>query len=1281
MKKIFSLAVVLTLMSAFAAQAQQATYDVKSSSNTSLNLTLNPSSLEVQTVAFASDTFNCIAMSDFGSSYDFGRPNLPVMTKMIEIPVGASVRVRVTSETHKTYSSAELGIKYRYLPAQPSRRKSDTSTPSLVIDQQTYATDAFYSQELVSVENIGIARDRNLAALKFAPVQYNPVTGEVIVYQNVQVSLEFEGADLNATQQLKRLYGTPAFGAGISTINSLPATKDLNVNAPVRYTILAHSSFRGQLDEFVAWKKRKGFNVDVHYTGESGVGTTNATIKTFLKSLYTNATAESPAPTYVLLVGDVAQIPANAGQSTMQSDWGNYSSRVSDLYYFTWTNGDVIPDCYYGRFSAQTVAQLTPQIEKTLFYEQYSFIDPSYLTKGLLIAGTDQGNSSDNGYRCADPTMDYIASNYVNGNHGFSSVKYYKNNSSSNPNASNVTVYANGGYSAASSSHSVSVSVKNDINSGYGWINYSAHGNWNEWSIPSFTNTQVSNMTNTKKYGVMIGNCCLTNSFQQSECFGEALLRKGNYQGAVAYIGASDYTYWDQDYYWGVGYRSSVSQSTNYNSTRLGAYDRMFHTHNESFDKWATTTGALMYAGNMAVQAAGNSTYSHYYWEVYHLMGDPSVQPYLGQASTMAPTFIETVPMLMESFSVTAPAYAYVAITRDGELVDARFADANGHVDFPMSLLTIGDYELAITAQNYRPYFHAFSVTPGEGPYVLTTQLQQSAALEPGTRVNLTAVINNMGPDQADNLDIYLKSDDNLVTLVRSNGHLSSYASGAEMELTNVFSIVVSPAAKDQTECHFAVVTKWGATDSAVAHFVMPIVAPAYSVSVNAPAVVNAPAGFTISVTATNNGHMDATNLVSDIVCGHPAFTISNAHNNLGTMAVNAQSTSLYAVSMDASVSNNCYVPFYYTLSDGFRTYTDTIVVTVLSASSTPFEDNFESGNLANLPWTQGSQYGWQIATDDKFAGTYSAKSTNAGYSNTTAEMSVVGTCSVADSVVFYYKVSSENGYDKFHFYIDNTEKFSVSGYEDSEWTRVAYLVPAGTHTYKFTYSKDGSVDKESDCAWIDNIVLPHQINQNVYLSDTICAGGSYSYSGHNFATESLENGVHHLQATLSNGTSVYLTLTVGFDLQLNVADTTVTPGSAIVLRASGASRYEWSNGLHESAIVVAPSQTTTYTVTGYVNGCNLQRSATITVEGEGIADVLDTPVSIYPNPAAEVVNITSQNIKEVRLLNAVGQVVRTIVVNGDACQISLTHMPAGLYLVQVLHADGTASMHKLIRK
>ena len=138
--------------------------------------------------------------------------------------------------------------------------------------------------------------------------------------------------------------------------------------------------FEESLGEFISWKKQKGFYINVAYTDEIGDSATE--IQTYIHELYNNADEENPAPSFVLLCGDIAQIPTFSGTT---------SSHKTDLYYFT-VDDDMIPEMYYGRFSANNIDDFNAQIEKTLWYEKGQFeadFDLSYLGNIVLTAGME----------------------------------------------------------------------------------------------------------------------------------------------------------------------------------------------------------------------------------------------------------------------------------------------------------------------------------------------------------------------------------------------------------------------------------------------------------------------------------------------------------------------------------------------------------------------------------------------------------------------------------------------------------------------------------------------------------------------------------------------------------------------------------------------------------------------------------------------------------------------------------------------------------------------------
>ena len=62
-------------------------------------------------------------------------------------------------------------------------------------------------------------------------------------------------------------------------------------------------------------------------------------------------------------------------------------------------------------------------------------------------------------------------------------------------------------------------------------------------------------------------------------------------------------------------------------------------------------------------------------------------------------------------------------------------------------------------------------------------------------------------------------------------------------------------------------------------------------------------------------------------------------------------------------------------------------------------------------------------------------------------------------------------------------------------------------------------------------------------------------------------------------------------------ADVTTCAGSSVTLTAGGASTYSWQSGASTaSTYIVSPSTTTTYTVTGTLNGCTNSDQVVVTV-------------------------------------------------------------------------------------
>lgn len=1260
MKKLLVCLTLISLLGAVRAQVASVSYSGMEESR----LTFTTPAMTVETMTVDGQVYSQLRMADFAPQAPAGEPSLPVYSRTIEIPVCSQVRVEVVSAQVNTVSAASLGVTGLWAPQQPSRSKSDTSSAVWVRSMERYATDAFCGGPVVQVHRLGVSRDRHLAVVSYSPVRYNPVTGMVELYSQVEVVLHYDGADISATRELRRRYYSEAFAPQTDLLVTLPMSKlDYASSAPVRYLIVSHSSFRDYLDDFVNWKRRKGFLTDIVYTDYLDVGTTTTTIAAFIKSQYTNATEENPAPTYVLLVGDVEQIPAFAANNQLDND------HITDLYYATWTDGDYLPDCYYGRFSAQNVEQLIPQIEKTLLYEQYNFADPTYLSKAILVAGVDRGSSSDNAYRYGDPAMDYAAKEYCKAANGYSSVVYYKNNTSFTPTGVTVT--------GSSNSSATETALRALYNEGAGWVNYTAHGSEESWATPSLQISHVNQMSNSGKPMFMIGNCCLTNHFNTVNCFGEALLRRGNNAGAVAYIGGSNSTYWQEDFCWSVGVRSNISNTmdANYDASHLGAYDRLFHTHGESAPTWRTSAGAIISAGNMAVQELNaSSTSVKYYWEIYHVMGDPSLEPWLGEADVMPLTVSAVHYRGGAPLHVTAVPYAYVALTDgNGTLIAAAFADAQGVADLALpSTLSLGQYELAATAQNYQPAFRNVRIISPSGSALAITGLTADAPLVAGDTVTFTVQVANYSEVASGAFALRCVSTDLTQIFMLDNVEsLPGVAGNDTLVTAAAFSAVVNPAAIDNGRIRINVLLIEG-SDTSVFSTQVIVQAPNPEVegyTLSSP--VEPGQTITVSVMVRNNGHAPVTDATLSLQHSYSTATVLTAPYTHQSIAEGQSLTVAFDVTFAADLLPSASIPFLFGMNYSGGTRSHTIA---LSYAHVTLVD-FETGDMSQINPSMNSRP-WVIDSDVAYEGQYSARSARSLGSRGSSSMTINYTTEYADSVRFFAKVSSEADCDIFTFSIDGTEQLSLSG--EVDWTRYAFPLPAGSHTFVFKYQKDWWGTSGSDAAWVDNIMLPAPIVPVVYLTDTVCQFSEYTFMDEPVSTENL--GVFMLvDSSESQITFLSLTVLPLPELTIVASSEEVPAGTPVSLSVSGASRYEWSTGEQSSSIYVAPQTTTTYSVTGYNGTCSATAEVTIRVVS-GIDNVADASLRIYPNPASDWVNVELPSLRRLTVFDAAGRTMTMLEGVADAVRFSVKDWAKGLYILRIETADATYHRHVVLR-
>ncbi|KLR75267.1 hypothetical protein ABH20_00805, partial [Geobacillus sp. T6] len=112
----------------------------------------------------------------------------------------------------------------------------------------------------------------------------------------------------------------------------------------------------------------------------------------------------------------------------------------------------------------------------------------------------------------------------------------------------------------------------------------------------------------------------------------------------------------------------------------------------------------------------------------------------------------------------------------------------------------------------------------------------------------------------------------------------------------------------------------------------------------------------------------------------------------------------------------------------------------------------------------------WQRTTARKASGSYSYTNKDIGDGQTSATEITVN-LPQGGRIEFDYLVSSESGYDYLRFYINGTQQFSDSG-NNTTFKHFSKDLTPGSYTFKWQYSKDGSVSSYDDQAYIDNIFI-----------------------------------------------------------------------------------------------------------------------------------------------------------------------------------------------------------------
>ena len=151
--------------------------------------------------------------------------------------------------------------------------------------------------------------------------------------------------------------------------------------------------------------------------------------------------------------------------------------------------------------------------------------------------------------------------------------------------------------------------------------------------------------------------------------------------------------------------------------------------------------------------------------------------------------------------------------------------------------------------------------------------------------------------------------------------------------------------------------------------------------------------------------------------------------------------------------------------------------------------------------------------------------------------------------------------------------------------------------------------------------------------------------------------------------------------------------GEKYVYTASGGSTYLWANNNATSFTqTLAPTTTTSYTVSATTNGCTLSKTFTVTVNPcTGIEAYQNNGLwQVFPNPFKDVLSIEAALVptsggaantsKVLRLVNVLGEELISVYFE-NKIDLDMTNLSKGIYFVQLLDKNKLLFSKKVIKE
>lgn len=1030
-----------------------------------------------------------------------GAPNLPGNGRYIAIPNNSQAQVVITNVEKETIENVNIA------PSPRIPKDNEDGALEYNKDQKVYTKNTFYPASPVKLGEKEMIRGLEVVMLGITPFQYNPVTKELVVYHNIEVEISYTGGTGEYGQDKYRSrWFDPILSDAvlnhevIEEVDYNKISRNTKDGTGCEYLIVSPDgeAFQQWADSIKVFRNMQGIHTEVVTLSEIGANNTGV-----LEDYFDEAfnTWDTP-PTAVLLLGDYGE---DMDSEIVSPIWDSYC--VSDNIYADVT-GNSMPDIVFARITAQNEEQLEVMVSKFINYEKNPPTSESFYNTPITALGWQTER------------WFQICSESIYG--------FWQNNLGKSPRRENVLYSGSTDqWSTATNTETMidyfgesgtgyiedtpdylpqldgsAAGVNEGINNGAFMLQHRDHGGETGWGEPDYGNDDIDDLYNTDLTFIMSINCLTGKYNYSSECFAEKFHRytndDGANSGALGLIAASEvsYSFVNDTYVWGV-------------------YDNMWPEFLPDYGSTPEPRGIKPAFGN----AAGkyyleqsdwpyNTNNKEVTYNLFHHHGGAFLTVYSEVPQDLTVIHNDVLLSGPDFFEVTADEGSLIALSVDGVILGT--AEGTGaSVDVIIEAQLPGTVvDVVVTKQNYYRYHQQVMVIPPDGPYVIKNSYEiddsegnGNGVAEYSEEIGLSLTVENVGNEEATDVMVTLESDDPYITIIDGSESYGNIPAESTMTIENGFTIQVADDIPDDHTVNFNVTAS--GQEEWTSSFSMKIYAPVLNIlsydivetAGNGNGRLDPGESADLFIEVENTGHCDAPALLSTISSTSPYATIEQAEYTIDALAGLSTDQAQFSITVDDSAPIGSVVDIYnhieslpYEAEKSFGLKVGLII------------EDWETGDLTNFDWATSGDADWQITTDEVYEGEYAVVSGTISDNQETL-MTMDYDVMYDDSISFYVKASSESGYDYLKFYIDDVQKGQWSG--EADWSRVAYPVTEGAHTFMWSFSKDGSVSSGSDCGWVDYIVLPPELATTAYagsdiesceMQEVVLSGASATY-------------------------------------------------------------------------------------------------------------------------------------------------------------------------------------------